>query len=198
MTYTPRPGTLPAQVLEFLQANPDEELDLEAISVKWSVHRSYIHTMLARLLDSKQIKRSRNDEGEYIYTLSKASQGSKAGTPSAAVPFPAPPAPPPARDVKGNAKGFTSTLKHIDIAALVVEDGVPFTPHAAVKGQSKWAPLFDKLTRSGQSVVIPGHIKAAVAGVAGKLNRANKDNPGAAQYRVAMVSKTEARVWRVA
>ena len=74
-TYTPRPDSLPARVINFFANNPGEELDLEAISEKFDVTRGNIHTQLGDAVDTGMLVRSRNVDGDYIYTRGKNAPG---------------------------------------------------------------------------------------------------------------------------
>ena len=83
-----------------------------------------------------------------------------------------------------------SHSKVLDFDTLKVEDGVPYVQHAA---KGKWAPLFAKLQKPGQSTQIPGHMKTAVAAATYAQNKRK-----CGTFRVAMVNTTTARVWRTA
>jgi hypothetical protein len=78
-----------------------------------------------------------------------------------------------------------------DFDALKVEEGIPFVPRSTPEG--RWEPLFRKLTKPGQSVQMPRHLKGALAAAA--LNRKKKGKPG--EYRVASTGEA-CRIWRIA
>lgn len=177
-TYTPRADSLAAHVIEFFRANPDEHLGLEDIVAKWEATRGNIHTLLAKAVQTQLLARNRNADGDYVYS---------AGPKIAAAALPSPQA-----RAKAAPNGYPSPRHLVDFDALQVEEGIPFTP-AGEKGRSKWGPLFAKLAKAGQSIAIPGEVKAAVAAAALK---ANKEKRGT--FKVAMTGPGQARIWRVA
>ena len=84
---------------------------------------------------------------------------------------------------------------HLDIASLKVDDGVPFIPPSRGGAQGKWDALFDKLAKVGQSLAVPGEVKAALAAAAIKRNKAT---PLRGKFAVQKTGPDAARVWRVA
>jgi hypothetical protein len=90
------------------------------------------------------------------------------------------------------AKKQSVATQVIDFDALSVEDDVPMIDRAPVGG--KWEPLLAKLKKVGQSIAFPVEHKGAVNGYC--LNKKRKT--GSDQFRVRVVSNTEARIWRVA
>lgn len=187
--YKPRTGSLPAQVIYFFTNNPDEQLGLSEITEKFDAVRGNIHTLLALAIDAMLLKRSRNEDGEYIYSAGPAI-GKTADVPAAAQPSPAEAAAPGKR--RGPVKGFASPRYTLDIDTLIVEEGIPFVK---INGpaESKWEPLFGKLKKPGQSIAVPGHVRGALATAA---RTRNKENKGV--FRVAMTGPGKARIWRFA
>ena len=189
-TYTPRPDSLPSIVIGYFTSNPGEELTLEDITAKFETPRNNIHTNLSLAVDAGLLVRARNDDGEYVYKAGKAIPRQididrvHRGQPAAA----------PSTPEKKAASGYQSPRKALDLSNLIVEEGVPYLLNAAHKGASKWQPLFDKLTKPGQSIAIPGDMRGAVGAAAGKVNRLKT----AGTYRVAMTGGDSARVWRIA
>lgn len=178
--YTPRTDSLTGRVIAFFQRNPEEELGLEEIHDKFDATRGNIHTQLGQAVDAGLLLRDRNHDGDYIYRAGPA-MGTPAPTP-ASMPG-APPAP----------KGYASPRHFLDLAALQVDEGVPCILFNGNRAQSKWEPLFAKLTKPTQSIAVPSHIKGALAAAA---NKRNKEKRGT--FRVAMTGPGEARIWRVA
>lgn len=176
-TYTPHPDSLPGKVVAFFRDNSDETLTLDDVVTKWNATRNNIHTQLGRAITERILMRERSADGEYIYCAGPRLNNGEA---------------PKAKPVEGKPKGSTSVRLHFDIDSVQVEDDVPFTA-AAQKGQGKWDPLFEKLTKVGQSAAIPAEIKKAVAAAAIKRNKEKRGT-----YRVQLTSANEARVWRVA
>lgn len=180
-TYTPRADSLAAHVVAFFKANPDEHLGLEDIVTKWQPPRGSIHTLLAKAAQAGLLARHRNIDGEYVY--------SAGGQIDAVVEDP------PQASYKPAKRGGQRARHQLDIEALQVEEGIPYAPaaRAPMKGRSKWDPLLAKLERPGQSVAIPGHVKAAVAKA---ITIAHREKRGT--YKVATTGPDQACVWRMA
>lgn len=188
--YSPQAGGLPARVIAFFDANPEEELTLDDIASKFDTVRNNIHTNLALAVSAGAVVRYRNEDGEYLYRRGGTTPPPKATKPGK-----------PANTLTNafNAaatskpRGYTSTMKMLDLDALKVEENVPYMPQGT-KDKSKWQPLFDKLTKPGQSIAIPGDLRGAVGAAAGKINGMKTKGT----FRVAMVDSETARVWRTA
>lgn len=186
--------SIAARVIAFLTANPTEELGLEEITAKFDAVRGNIHTLLARALEHGYLKRDRNKDGEWIYTAGPAIQAKPDGVDMDVVHATHADKPTKAgKPRKGAPDGFNSPRHAIDFDALKVDEGVPMPP-AIHAGKNKWQPLFDKLTKPGQSIALPGHMRGAVAAAALKVNRLKKQGT----FRVALVSKDTARIYRTA
>ena len=127
--YYPRPGTLAAQVVAFFRSNPGEELTLDDITAKFDAGRNNIHTQLRPAVEVGLLVRTRNADGEYIYTA-----GARIDVISTTGDTPASPAPKARKP-----SGFASPRHHVDLSALVVEKGVPL-PQQRAKLVSKWEP----------------------------------------------------------
>lgn len=181
-----RPDSLVSRVIAFFQGNPEEELGLDDITDKFDATRGNIHTLLSKGIELEFLKRSRNADGEWIYSAGKAlaKLPARSGVDMDAI---------HASQPKRAPKGYASPRKALDIDSLVVEEDIPLA-ESTHKGHNKWAPLFDKLTKAGQSIQVPGDLRGAIGAAATKLNRVKTQG----QFRVAMTSETTARVWRVA
>lgn len=187
--YKPRAGSLPAQVVWFFTSNPDEQLALSDIEEKFDAVRGNIHTLLALAIDAQLLVRTRNDDGEYLYSAGAAIHNPvKEAAPEAPAPAPAE-AP---RKVRGPVKGFASPRYTLDISKLQVEHGVPFMK---INGPTvgKWEPIFEKLQKPDQSIALPGHLRGALASAVRSRNKQNKGT-----FRVAMTGPDQARIWRLA
>jgi hypothetical protein len=66
-TYTPQRDSLASQVCGYLQLHPVMALTLEDITDKFDAVRGNVHTLLARSVESGLLRRSQNDDGEYVY-----------------------------------------------------------------------------------------------------------------------------------
>jgi len=184
--YRPRADSLAAQCIAFFRANPDEHLLLDDMTDKFGCVRGNIHTLLKPAVEARLLQRARNEDGEYIYQRGSAIDSAPAD------------ANPPPLTGKPSPRGYSSAPVNLDIAALQVDDSVPYTPHCNNTGVSKWDPLFDKLSKIGQSVAVPGHTKAALAAAALVRNKRERKANTGREYRVAMTGPGQARVWRVA
>lgn len=194
LPYTPKANSKPAKALEFFLNNPDEELTAHEMAQKFGMVRGSVHTVLRPSVDAQLLNRNRDELGDYVYsrgpklvpgTVPAATEDAEPTTPIAVNWPPAP---------KASQRGKRKVMPDPSfIAALPVDDGVPFSQAGAHEGQ-KWAPLFGKLTAAGQSVQFPAEWKTAVQATALKLNRKATDHA----WRVRSVSETHARLWRLA
>lgn len=188
--YTPQAGSLAALVVGFFTNNRDENLTLDDIAEKFVCTRGNIHTILRSAVESGLLERGKNDDGEYIYQRGPKAPAApgvdidQVHQPRQCVPV--------GKRTRNTPSGYTSVRKLLDVAALKVEDHVPYMPTAR-KAASKWDALFDKLTMPGQSVAIPGDCKSALAAAAHMRNKKK-----AGTFQVAMTGADEARVWRIA
>jgi hypothetical protein len=191
-TYTPQANSLPSMVVGFFQNNPDEHLTLEDIADKFQCTRNNIHTNLALATQHGLVVRDRNEDGDYIYKAGAGLPAAPSGINMDAVHSKRPAA--ALQNAFGTKpRGYTSTMKMLDLDALTVEYDVPYMPQGT-KDKSKWQPLFDKLTKPGQSIAIPGDLRGAVGAAANKINGMKTKGT----FRVAMVDAETARVWRTA
>ena len=180
--YTPQAGSLASQVVRFFTNNADEHLTLDDITDKFDCVRGNVHTLLRPSVESGLLVRAINSDGDYIYRRGPQAAPVPSGVNIDKVHARAARPSDPSKSIR----------KFVDIASLKVTDDVPYMPEAA-RGGSKWDALFDKLQKTGQSVSIPRHCKAAVAAAALKRNKKAKGT-----YKVGMTSRDDARVWRVA
>lgn len=184
--YRPQADSLASQVIAFFKSNPGEALTLEDIITKFDATRGNIHTALGPSVVVGYLVRAMDEDSEYTYEA-----GPKIKDAVVEPAAPALPKGPNSAFPRHAAKSITNAPKMVDIDTLVVETGVPYT-RGGINGGGKWDPLFKKLSKKGQSLTIPGHVKAAVAAAAIKYN---KTHPG--NYRLAMVDKATARLWRL-
>jgi len=186
--YKPQADSLPGRVLAFFADNPDEELTAQDVADKFGASTKNVHTQLSLAIDHHRLVRDRNVDGEYIYKLAgngvNIDRAHKPRIPLPQNPFAAKP-----------AVTVIGKRVSIDFDALTVDEDVPVIGAGGMRGHNKWKPLFDKLTKPGQSIAIPVDVRTAVGAAATKLNR---DKHHGARYRVATIDKTTARVWRIA
>lgn len=181
--YTPRPDSLPARVINFFAHNPDEELDLEAISDKFDVTRGNIHTQLGDAVDTGMLVRSRNADGDYIYTSGKNAPGvhDRGGVNMDAV---------HKRQTVKPTKAEKPAPPQLD--QVVIEDDIPL-PGVASRVKQDWLPLIKKL-QPKQSFKLPLDCKYMVAKA---MTDAHKAELGTYTMRTFPETK-ELRVWRTA
>lgn len=207
MAYRPKPGTLPARVIAWLQDNPTEELTREDIGAKWDAYPSTVSLGLEKAVNAGALRLARNSEGQEVYRLPIAP------TPNAlaqASPFngtAAELATPAARTASTANRNLTAPKRGavaipasvLDFSGLKAEVGVPLLGKTKSEpGVSKWQPLIDLLPMPDMSVEFPAEWKSAVAAQTTKLNVAAKKAGKPTHYKVRLVSQDKARIWRVA
>ena len=168
---------LPAKVITFFLANPEEQLTRVDIAEKFSATASSVHTQLKAAVDSGALLRVRDDDGEYTYSPGPAMAAARIAPQSGGRPRPKP--------------------LHVDPASfeqLVPEKGIP-VPTRLDQGGGKWGPLLDKLTEAGTSLSIPIAWHSALMADVAKRNVKNKAT-GQPEYLVRKTSPTTSRIWR--
>jgi len=182
--YKPLANSLPAKVIGFFAANPEETLSAYDIADKFDAVAANVHTCLALAIKAGALVRTLDDDGMYLYRLGTGTPPKpRTGVNIDAAHLVARKAPKPCR-----------APVTIDFAALKVEEGIPYQVNPSQRGSSKWAPLFAKLTKPGQSIAIPAHARGAVGAAVCKQNK----KPGKmGKFRVALEGD-HARVWRIA
>ena len=177
ITY-PSADNLPARVVAFFINHPEEELHISDIAMKFDVSSNIVHAGLKDAVGSDLLKRNNSLYSAGARICDAPSTFFEVANRSAAP--------------KTGPRGFNSPRLHLDMDALTVETDVPVIPVNGVKGESKWEPLFNKFTGTGQSIAIPGKIKAALAAAVSIRNKLGKG-----KFRVAMTGADEARIWRI-
>lgn len=175
MTYTPKPGTLVASVVDFFAKNPEEELSLPDIAQKWDVDSRGVHASLHGAIINRVLVRT---GGNYH----AGPQLRSAATPAM---------PPPSRATKPR-KAAPPPLDLEDIA--VVAD-VPLPSRAPTAKRTQWPVLLARLDKPGLcSAPLPAEYRTSLNSAA---KRWAKDNPGFA-FALRQVSDTHIRIWRTA
>ncbi len=169
------PHGLPAKVITFFIANPEEQLTRVDVAEKFSATANSVHTQLKPAVDSGALLRVKGDDGEYVYSAGPALAAARIANASER----RPPRPPVYVDPT-------------DIDSLKPEKGVP-VPLSRVHGGCKWDGIFNKLTEADTSV--PLKFEWYVPLLAEALKR-NKKGEGHPQYLVRKTSPTTARLWR--
>ncbi len=182
--YQPRPGTFPARVLEWFQANPDEELTREDAGRKWDLAPSQVTIGLRACVIAGLLAYGHNDDLTMVYSLPRP--GKKVASPA-----------PAARPKAAAWPAPTTAPGALDFSGIEIERAVPL-PAGPAGRISKWQALFDRLTEPDTSVRIPIEWRTGVAGHASKLNLATKKAGKGPRYLVRVVDAAHARLWRLA
>jgi hypothetical protein len=193
--YYPAPNGLASLVIGFFANHPIEYLTLGDVADKFDCKIINLRKVLQPAVDAGWLSCTRDDLDNYIYraginapaAMAKPTTGQGAEVKRIT-------AMGQAMLAKPNIKltSNVATRKTLDFDALVVEEGVPYL-HSPNHGKSKWAGLFEKLTRKGQSLKVPGDCRGAVACAASKYNKKKQGT-----YKVGSVDGGFARVWRTA
>ena len=72
MPYRPRPGTLPARVIDWLRDNPDEELTVDDVARKWDAYPSTAKIGLEGAVKAGALALVHNSDRQLVYRLPTA------------------------------------------------------------------------------------------------------------------------------
>lgn len=186
MSYTPREGSVPWKVIEFLTTNPDEELSSNEISAKFDVPAKNIHTQLALAIQHGALKRVEMDD-ELVYRLGTGSpviKPKKATNPSLhgqASTWMTPPA---------KARRTVRSLPPLDINTIEIRYDVPI-PAGKGAPALDFKPLFSRM-REGGSCEIPVAFKYLLAKACTEFKKA-----GSGEMSVRHLSDEKLGLWRV-
>lgn len=163
-TYAPRGDSLAAHVIRFFAANPDEELDLDAIAAKYTEKRNTIHTKLAAAVSAEMLARD-DSSGEWVYRAGKKlPRGPGKGK--------APPTPSAIERALHGVHRSPQTFISIDPTAVPLDDGVP-VPTLRSTAKVDWSLLLERM-KPGQSAVLPAPKRAAVSRACKEAKRAGR------------------------
>lgn len=168
---------LPMRVKAFLTSNPEEQLTALDISIKFATQYKNVHTQLARAVDSGELVRSRNEDGDYVYTAGKL-QPLVAAAQSASTPA---------------TKKPRARLVDVDLRKLPVASDIPI-PSLRGDQNHHADEALDRLTQPGQSMGVPLNASGRSA-IRKAISR--RHNAGTHRY-VARTLETEFRIWRKA
>lgn len=200
-TYTPREGSVPFKVIQFLTANPDEQLDADLISAKCDCDRRNVHTLLSSAVQAGLLHRAEDTStGELVYTVGSGEPAKtpamggfhawldRKGQQSEEAPSPRRAAHPPKLMQQDAGDKKRSGPYWVDTAAVRIDKGIPM-PSRGAKAIA-WAPLLDQLA-VGDSFQLPDEAKSAI----GTAMKAYKDSTG----KTLASRKVDGgiRVWRV-
>lgn len=203
-TYTPIGGSAPYKVIQYLQANPGEQLDADKISAKCDCDRRSVHTLMGKAVAAGLLVRAEDlDSGELVYRLGKATaaesnapaqggfhgwlerkgEASAEGRAPRRAAGPASAPAPAAPAIKRSAPFW------IDANAVQIDKDVPMPGRGSARA-IEWGPLLGRMA-VGDSFLLPAGAKSAI----GTAMKAFKDATG----KVLSARKVDGgiRVWRV-
>jgi hypothetical protein len=154
--YQPREGSLAWQVINFLAANPEEELTTKDIVAKFDVPYANISLKLNSAHSAGAIVLGEGEDGEQVWKLGNGK-----------------PAPASERQhhqltkwLGGGSKAkprspvvSRTVLQSLDLSAIDIEDNVPMP---SAKLALDWLGLFNRM-QPGQSAKLPLEAKSALA-----------------------------------
>lgn len=176
----PRKEPISWRVVDFLEANPAEELTRHDIAEKFDIDPVQVDDALRHVVSTGHIVRELNSESVSVWRLNF----SKRGVPK---PFAISLA-----DAKKARRASRKPPVVIDFTLLVVESGIPVVDNRPGKG-SAWPELFGRM-KPGDSVLFPLEAKDAASHAQYAYR---KDHPGVL-FTVRKCGPEHCRVWRTA
>ena len=158
-TYTPQRGSIPARVVAFFQANPEELLGIDEIVEKFDASRCNVHTILRLATEAGLLVRDRDADDDYVYRpgpLIGASASSGIDI-DAAHRHSQPPFPATTERLQGRAARVV-----VDMAAVQISDSVPIPTGTGRQGPRQYNELLDRMT-PGDSAGLPGQYFSTLA-----------------------------------
>ena len=67
--YAPRPGTVPKRVIDFFRANPEEELTISDIAIKFDVPQESVNKCLNLSVKGGLLVKVHDDNGRVAFRL---------------------------------------------------------------------------------------------------------------------------------
>lgn len=177
-TYTPREGSLADRVIKYFAANPDEELTRRDLSDKFECAQAGVDTSLDGAVRAGLLATCNNDEMVRVWVAGTALSKK----------------PKPARETAPAVKrAVQSRMPEVDITTLVVRADHPRPIRGnAVKGSTRYDAAFDKLTKPGQSFLLPKPYYGAVTKAAQMYGKRT-----GRVVKVHHVDASHVGVWRV-
>lgn len=199
MPYHPRPGSLAARLISYLQITPRAQLKRADVADLFDVLPNSLEANLETAIKAGALAKYQNEQGEAIWCLpNMVPPKPTAAAVAQASPFQAAAATKP-RSATTKRGAVSVPASALDFSGLRAEVGIPLTgKQKSEPGVSKWQPLIDLLSAPDTSVEFPAEWKSAVAAQTTKLNVAAKKAGQPNHYKVRLVSDTKARIWRVA
>jgi DNA-binding MarR family transcriptional regulator len=174
--YIPRADSLPCSVVNFFRNNSDEQLTIDDIAEKFDTGRGNVHTNLRLAVEAGLLNRSKNEDGEYVYTAGKSL--------AAATVMQSPPA-----DKPGKPASAARTHELLDLSEVVIEPSIPVPCRAGEKSHQLNA-LLTRL-RVGESCALPLHTRPVLAKL---VSRRHGTTPQ--RFVVRTIAVDQIRLWR--
>ena len=211
-SYHPRPGSLAARLISYLEITPRAQLKRTDVSDLFDVMPNSLEANLENAIKNGALAKYRRADGELIWclpsmvpptpTASAVAQASPFGAAAgeANTTTPDRTASTAVRNLTTPKRGAVSLPPSaLDFSSLKAEVGVPLMgKQKSEPGVSKWQPLIDLLTAPDTSVEFPAEWKSAVAAQTTKRNVNAKKAGQPTHYKVRLISQDKARIWRVA
>lgn len=175
----PRKDSVAWKVVDFLEANPGEELTRRDICEKYGIDPVQVDDALRPVMASGHIVRELNDDSDSVWRLNFAKRG----------------VPKPFAISLAEAKKARRTNRKvpvaIDFSSLVIEKEVPLVDNTR-KGTSEWEKLLDRMT-PGDSVLLPMDARDAASHAYAAYRRKHPDMT----FSVRKVGSESCRIWRL-
>lgn len=146
------PQAFPLRVTAFFRDCPDEQLTADDIATKFDYSRNNVHTQLKKLVDHGTLSRTRDEDGNYVY--SAGPKLAQAPAPSAA--------PQKSRGVNiDSAHAQTAAVQKtkrvpLDWDAIPIETNVP-RPRRISGHKTQAAQLLARMSEVGQTFAVPAN-----------------------------------------
>lgn len=171
-----RNDSLAWRVVDFLEANPGEELTRHDVSAKFDIDPVAVEGALMPAVNSGHLVRELNTDSVLVFRL----KYSRTGVPK---PF--------AQSMAAARKATRKPPVVIDFESLVIEAGVPIVENTPGKG-GVWTALFDRM-KPGDSVKFHREARDALSHAQYGYR---KDNPRA-KFTIRKVDAEHCRIWRL-
>lgn len=190
--YRPRPGSVPAKLLDWFKANPDEELTRVDVSSKFGLAPSTVGILLEAAVKGGALIFDRNDALEMVYRLPIPGEVIPQ-TPTATPTW-------PATESAASQRGPSAIVPPTpeELKTLVVETGKRPQKGSSRRGSHKWAPLLDLLDAPDKSVALRPEWVPGIRRYSSSCNKRNESTNEPARYYVGMDDKGAHRLWRLA
>lgn len=192
--YTPQPNSIPDSVVRFFLANPEEELDLDALEAKFDRPRRQWHSILGPAVESGLLKRTeRAADSELVYSLGN-NKPAVAASPSPKFDGLASGAwlgAKPAKTRKSPSPTELFDYSSLDLAAIEIKAGQPLPPARNTSKGFDWTPLLSKLN-VGDHAELPIKVKVNLGQAVRTWKRAGKG-----EFALRTINATTLGCWRV-